>query len=310
MQNLANWNAVRVGDVVPYFCTPGDRAAVVRLTVVDVRKAAGDLQVLLAQNSVLPVADEEGAEAEHRDVQLRIAEQLAEARTDDGFLAIYVESSGDQLLAALEAIEADEQFVAFELEPPVALDGVELATGRGLDEQSGPRADASRLYRMETLGEAVALNRMLRTRSVQESAPGLQDTPDARRRATSGRAEPPAAAQDFAKDRPDQPKAGRAFADRAPGKTGVMPSPAAPAESPESLLNPNSFQVLVNVSEPERFGKLPEPLQQRGPVQAAQEPAAEKAASEPAARQTAQTDPPPVRVLFIFQGKEDHTQDG
>lgn len=306
MQNLADWNAVRVGDVVPYFSPPGDRAAVVRLTVVDVRKAAGDLQVLLAKNSVLPVADEEeAAETEQPDVRPEIDEQLRQLETRDGLLALYVESTDAQLLSALEAIEADEQFVDFVLEPPVELEGVELAAARKLNEQKGAPVDAPHLYRKETLGEAVAANRMLHYKAIQQqSAPGLRENGQA---AGSGRSERALMERDVAKRQPDEPRTVRGPAELARSKNGVATSPAAPAEALEADLSLNAFQMLVNVSsEPNRFRQTPELLQQRARLHAAQEPAA----PQPFRKQTAQTGPPPVRVIFIFQGREDHTQDG
>ena len=311
MQNLANWNAVRVGDVVPYFCPPGDQAAVVRLTVVDVRKAAGDLQVLLAKNSVPPVADEESDRADHKDVRLEIAEQLRELETEEGLLALYVESSDAQLLSALEAIEADEQFVAFELEPPVDLAGVELRGTRGLQSRNNDE-ETRRYSRMETLGEVVAVNRMLQYKAVQQqSAPRLPEESDGGRSAASGRSARAVAEQDAAKDESDPRVRVRGFADLALEKDSRARGAGAPADASEALLNLNSFQVLAKVSgEPPRFGKASERLQQRVRLQAIQPAPAEAAAPATDTKQTAQIETAPVRVLFIFQGKEDHTQDG
>lgn len=298
-----NWGAVQIGDVVPYFETSGDRAAVVKMTVVDIHKAVDTLQVLLAKNEVPPVGDEE-EEAIEADA-LRRAFGGTSAETADGRLtAVYVESTDSQLASTLQALEADEQFLDLELRPPVPLEGVELAMTEEPERQQGkPAAADLSTDGRETLQEAVSRSRTLRYKAAENLARPYAD-------AVRKRNETPAAQL---AERPDvQFRSQRANADRGSQQPGA-PEPAAVAGDDAALArNVQSFQMLVNVPQ-EELGRLSRSGGERKLLAQRRTPAPGVEPGRPAPPFFAGGQPPEqsaVRVIFVFQKQDEHSQEG
>lgn len=122
-----SWNGIRIGDVVPYFTQWGDQVAVVDLLVVDMQRSAGELQVLLTRNSIIPEPAEQ--------------QKAANSELKDDLVAIYVEATPDQLRAALDEMQHQDLFVDARLQEPVHLAGIQ---GAQTNEASALRLQESR----------------------------------------------------------------------------------------------------------------------------------------------------------------------
>ncbi len=93
-----------IGQVVEALATSGDRVAVVRLTVVDKQRGLDSLQLLLARNSIAPAPE-------------RTAGPPAQAA--EGMVAVYVESTSEQLAATLRQLQHEDLFRGFEVAGPI-----------------------------------------------------------------------------------------------------------------------------------------------------------------------------------------------
>ncbi len=103
---------VEAGDVIPLYETRAGEVAVVRVTVVDVHRALGEVQVLLQRNDVTPLADEEKTVAND-------AATVEKLSKESGTYAVYVSASPEQMTAALESLRANK--VVVDLEGPRTL---------------------------------------------------------------------------------------------------------------------------------------------------------------------------------------------
>lgn len=104
LPRLAPGTRVDPGEIIHHLATQGDEAVVIEYTVVDVRKAAGELEVLLRKRGIepLPAVDRESGESQPKKGDAG----NKEAGSETGMFAIYVEADNDQLAAALKEFRA------------------------------------------------------------------------------------------------------------------------------------------------------------------------------------------------------------
>ena len=104
LPRLAPGTRVDPGEIIHHLATQGDEAVVIEYTVVDVRKAAGELEVLLRKRGIetLQTVDRESGEAQPKKGNAGNKESTGET----GMFAIYVEADNDQLAAALKEFRA------------------------------------------------------------------------------------------------------------------------------------------------------------------------------------------------------------
>ncbi|MDA0833892.1 MAG: hypothetical protein O2955_14635 [Planctomycetota bacterium] len=131
-------NPQLLGQMFYYFPSNDDQVAVVEMTVVDVRKSAGQLQVLLSQNAVLPeqvrvndgdslravetsAKDEpDGVSDSSSDVEYGYSEEL---------IAVFVQATPEQLAATVRELDLNADVVNFSLHPPLQANVAQLASG-------------------------------------------------------------------------------------------------------------------------------------------------------------------------------------
>ena len=104
-----HWAMVRIGDVVPYLeQQQDDQVAVIDVTVIDVRKALGVMQVLMMRNDIPQEDAKTPAESESLSTKERV-------------FAVYVEASPEQMLATFDELEHQDLFVEMKLQPPASI---------------------------------------------------------------------------------------------------------------------------------------------------------------------------------------------
>lgn len=108
LPSFAPGKEVDSGELISHLTSVGGEAVLVQYTVVDVRRARGEMEVLLTRHGIRTLPPLEEGEAKSRD--------LLKDGVDPQTVAIYVEASGDQLMAALDefktvptSVEAIEQ---------------------------------------------------------------------------------------------------------------------------------------------------------------------------------------------------------
>lgn len=131
---------LRIGSVIPYLETSGDTIALIEVTVVDVRQAAGEMQVLLRKNAV-PAADS----AEPGQTQPKPSGSDA-----DQLIAVYVEGTRAQLAAILDSMERQDTVLGMTLQPPLELQEVQQHASAS-EPQLDPAAVAGALVARNTL---------------------------------------------------------------------------------------------------------------------------------------------------------------
>ena len=127
-----NLDHIRIGDAIPYFEVTDDKIAVVEVTVIDVRRALGAIQLLLVKNDI--PNQPEGSLADVLKSALP-----ADKANDDMFFGIYVEASSDQLSQAFAGLSDQQELLGLRLRPPVELTRLGMA-----DDETAAAADASR----------------------------------------------------------------------------------------------------------------------------------------------------------------------
>lgn len=131
---------LRIGSVIPYLETSGDTIALIEVTVVDVRQAAGEMQVLLRKNAV-PAADS----AEPGQPQSKTT-----SRDADQLIAVYVEGTSAQLAAILDSMEQQDTVLGMTLQPPLELQEVQQRAS-ATEPQLDPAAVAGALVARNSL---------------------------------------------------------------------------------------------------------------------------------------------------------------
>jgi len=156
-------DAFRIGQVVPYLEVGENRTAVVEVTVVDVRKAVGRFEVLLAKESVLPVPDESKF-GKRRDNKaggkalppLKSRDRLKRDSPRE-LVAVYVESTPEQLAAVMKELGKQTDSVHLALKPPISTDAVPLSEQDSVVLARNP--DILRRRGRATLSDAVRYGR-------------------------------------------------------------------------------------------------------------------------------------------------------
>lgn len=295
-----DWSDVEIGDVVPYFKTSGDRVAVVEVTVVDIRRGWGAMQVLLARNSV-PRLDQ--ADIDERDGEEQRATSIARSHRP---LALYVETTERQLASTLAALQKDASFVDLRLRRPVAAGQLvtlrESRSRRGLSRGGRGEADRLSVEPPSPSAEAAPQNRAAgskpagrdrdtapepRPRS-EAPQPGSSAPADAARRAeetTVVRKRQPAVAPNW----PDRPESSLADRREAP--------PTSRQDRPSRMQRRNSpgrsFQQIV---------ELPgSPLAGDTPAQRESVPSSAEAAGPETDGGEHEQSSAPVRIVFVFR---------
>ncbi|HID21739.1 MAG TPA: hypothetical protein EYP14_04985 [Planctomycetaceae bacterium] len=123
----------QVGQVIEALATAEEgQVAVVRLTVVDRRRGLESLQLLLAQNQIVPAGPEPPV----------LHESVAAETTPEELVAVYVQSTTDRLSAALKALQRDGLFRALAVESPIQLAALDQATRLRIEGLVAERSDS------------------------------------------------------------------------------------------------------------------------------------------------------------------------
>ena len=125
----------QVGDVVEGLDTSGKQIAVVKLYVVDRRKGLESLQLLLTRNQI-PI--ESDAQNESEPV-------IPANQPTNQMMAVYVQTSKQQLTAALQQLDSSQGFHGLQIDNPIQLASLETDIGissrSGLGRESAKRKD-------------------------------------------------------------------------------------------------------------------------------------------------------------------------
>ena len=122
----------QVGDVVEGFDTSGKKIAVVKLYVVDRRKGLESLQLLLTQNQI-PIEP---------DAQNELEPVVPAKQPTNQMMAVYVQTSKQQLTAALQQLDSTEGFHGLQIDSPIQL--ASLETDIGISSRFGLRRESAK----------------------------------------------------------------------------------------------------------------------------------------------------------------------
>ena len=120
-------DAIRIGDVLPYFQDINGKVAVIEVRVVDVKQALGSMELLLSKNNI-PVNQKKQSEVERQLNRLKFQNDKAagQKKTDpaqeDELFAVYVEASDTQVASALNDLQKDlnqSQLLGLSLQPAI-----------------------------------------------------------------------------------------------------------------------------------------------------------------------------------------------
>ncbi len=190
-----NLKDVPIGQVVEALDQQGDKIAVVKLTVVDRQQGLRDLQVLLKKHQIVsadtPKLGETGANA-------RSPSQ------NSSLLAVYVETSDNQLAAAMRELQKEAAFRQLTIDAPITVAGLDP-----LITSPEPMDDAQRRNRVQPFGAAGA------------DVPGLQSINPAQIKMKAARTPQPAPAAEPGRDKTP-----------APFKAEAQTAPAAQSQPP------------------------------------------------------------------------------
>lgn len=291
-----DWSDVEIGEVVPYFQTEGDRVAVVEVTVVDIHRGLGAMRVLLARNSVpqMDTADPaEGGGSAETD------------RQNNRPLALYVETSEQQLTSTLAELRKDSSFVDLRLQPPVAADQLAM-----LEKESSAHEDLS----VEAPGaqaRSVAAPPSPRGRTgegqgaagtrvaaVPEPPPTADAAPEGAAAAEPSRSgETPVAQNRRPAVAPELPADSRRFVTRRELETGRQRRGRRQGRTPAA----RSFQKLVDLRDPSVAKRVLVRSPGSAPGQRGASAAVDDVRVEPGGEFKQAERTGPVRVVFVFR---------
>jgi|GEM_PF-2322244 hypothetical protein len=131
----------RQGDVLPFFITSGTKVTTFMVTVVDVKQALNQMQVLLARNDIPAHMIESDGEADDKSAterkpkfgnKIKLAEESASksrdtAKQTERLFAVYVETTPDRFTSALKDLLHDKIFAELHPKPPVDELQIEVA---------------------------------------------------------------------------------------------------------------------------------------------------------------------------------------
>ncbi|WP_298866956.1 hypothetical protein [uncultured Gimesia sp.] len=124
-------DSIRIGQALPYFSNIDGKVAVIEVHVVDVKRALGTLELLLARNHI-PVDQKKQSAVERQFSRSHILKAkdvletnptLAESdQSENQLFAVYVEATDKQLASALKDFQKDlqrDQLVGLALQPAI-----------------------------------------------------------------------------------------------------------------------------------------------------------------------------------------------
>jgi hypothetical protein len=120
-------DAIRIGDVLPYFQDINGKVAVIEVRVVDVKQALGTMELLLSKNNI-PVNQKKQSEVERQLNRLNsqngnsAGEKKTEPAQEDELFAVFVEASDTQVASALNDLQKDlnqSQLLGLSLQPAI-----------------------------------------------------------------------------------------------------------------------------------------------------------------------------------------------
>ena len=156
LQSRIDGGSIRIGDVIPYLEVRGQKTAVIELTVVDVQRAVGQLEILLAKNIVNPPTDAK-PKASFDYKKLIVPRFAAKKKSKQELVAVYVESNKLQLEAVMAALGRKTGAVHMKLKAPVAAGQVRVTQ---VAENHLPRTNARTTNKQDkplSLADAVAM---------------------------------------------------------------------------------------------------------------------------------------------------------
>jgi negative regulator of sigma E activity len=301
-------SGIRIGEVVPYLQVSGDRTAVIEVTVVDVNRAVGRLEVLLERKLVQPLTNEprqQGLLKKGAGKLLSLGPS-ADKKAKTELIAVYVESTQAQLAQVMSELDRETQSLHVSLRPPVALGDVRVRPDSDVWADLFHR-DRRRMP--QTLADAAAFGRQV---VIAKSARKADGTPGGTKRPA-----PPSVPKDDAKDAKRNDSRGKPSAQKNGSKqraaagfaAGTKPADPAADAGADAATASRSFQLRVKLSdqpaardEQDRNGRKG---RFGGSVSAARQPVRRSlgagASREPGAS-------PPVQVIFVFRAKSPSEQ--
>lgn len=156
LQSRIDGGSIRIGDVIPYLEVRGQKTAVIELTVVDVQRAVGQLEILLAKNIVNPPTNAKPkANLDYK--KLIVPRFAAPKKSKQELVAVYVESNKLQLGAVMAALGRKTGAVHMKLKAPVTAGQVRVTQ---VAEHHLPRTNARKRNKQKSplsLADAVAM---------------------------------------------------------------------------------------------------------------------------------------------------------
>jgi hypothetical protein len=127
------------GDVLPYLEVTDPQAnttACLEVTVVDVQRAAGRVQMLLLQNGIVanpsgPIDTYGFIDRFESDERLQEGPPPVTALREDELIAVYANAPRDQVAAALDGLANEDMVVQWRLLPPLNFDSAAIAVDEG-----------------------------------------------------------------------------------------------------------------------------------------------------------------------------------
>jgi len=132
LPSFAPGKEVDSGELISHLTSVEGEAVLVQYTVVDVRRARGEMEVLLTRHGIRTLPPVEAAETKSRD--------MSKDEVEPQTVAIYVEASGDQLMAALDEFKTVPTSVEA-IDPKGMVkkgDGANKLSGRGQSDYEVP----------------------------------------------------------------------------------------------------------------------------------------------------------------------------
>lgn len=217
--------AFHVGDVVPYLEVQGERTAVIEVTVVDVQRAMGRLEVLLAKQAIGPGTDSPHAKKTTGTVRRQLLKPNLNMSKQRGrqrkLVAVYVESSRPQFAAVMAALGKQTGAVHLSLKPPVEFGHVRASQIAQAEQAGVKKADGADKDSPQSFADAVAFARRMAAASPADkrkmaisgpgsfggASPGAKDEDAKKKTAKDARKPPGNQAKRFKRSAPATAKA-------------------------------------------------------------------------------------------------------
>ena len=203
-----------IGQVVEALDRQGDKVAVVKLTVVDRQQGLKDLQVLLKKHQIV------SADAAASNLQQSPADNAALSQ-NASLLAVYVETSDNQLAAAMRELQKEAAFRQLTIDAPITVAGLDplMASPESIEAQR-----RNRVMPLSPAGAGVPGLRSLRPRMKMQAARTPKPEPNAE-------ASPPQPSRFKAEAKPAQAGQSRSAEEQKPPAKVSVPQSAKPSNS-------------------------------------------------------------------------------